>query len=342
VRSVTFQAPGEVAVLDKPEPELTSPDEAIIRVVATGVCGSDLHLYRGRYPLEQGFTLGHEYVGEVLAVGDAVTSVQAGDRVAGGFHTACGVCWLCRRGQLHRCEQHRTFGHGATLGALEGTQAEQALVPYADRTLRRVPEGMSDDVALFAGDVMATAYHAALPVQPGDTVAILGLGPVGLCSVQTSIARGASLVFAIDTVEPRLELARQFGATPVHLTDQSPRDEIRAQTEGRGVNVAIEAVGDAKALDLAIRLAANTGTVSVIGAYGERVEVHLGLAWIKALTFRTGPANCLVHIDPVLEALAAGRLDPTPLVSRHMSLDDAAEAYEIFDRREALKIVLTP
>jgi threonine dehydrogenase-like Zn-dependent dehydrogenase len=342
MRAVTIQGPSIVEVTDKPEPELTTPDEAIIRVLATGVCGSDLHIYRGRVAVEQGFTLGHEYVGEVVAAGDGVGSVKVGDRVAGGFLTACGTCRLCRRGRMHKCEHGRTFGHGSTLGSLEGTQADMALVPHADVTLRRVPEGLSNDVALFGGDVMATAYHAAQAVTDGDAVAVLGLGPVGLCAVQCAFVQGAERVFAIDTVEDRLAIAEQFGAVPVHLTETSPRDEIRAGTDGMGVDVAIEAVGDLRALELAIRLAAVTGTISVIGVYSERAEVHLGLAWLKALDFRMGPANCLGHIDAVLDHLAAGRLDPTRLVSRHMSLEDAPEAYAAFDRREALKIVLTP
>ena len=242
---------------------------------------------------------------------------------------------------MHKCEHGRTFGHGSTLGALQGTQADYALIPHADRTLRRVPDALPDDVALFAGDVMATGWHAALPVAAGDTVVVLGLGPVGLSAVQAALVRGAGRVIAIDTVGDRLALAERFGAVPVHLTEQSPRDGARA-TDGHGAAVAIDAVGDVRALELAIRLTANTGTVSVIGAYAERAELHLGLAWLKSLTFVTGPANCLGHIDTVLEHLVAGRLDPRALVTHHLALDEVVEAYRDYDRHEALKIVLRP
>src|SRR6476619_6596633 len=156
-------------------------DGAVGRIEATGVCGSDLHIYHGRVAIEPGFTIGHEYVGTVVAAGDAVSSVAVGDRVLGCFQVACAICRACRAGNYHKCERSRTFGHGAALGGLQGTQAEQALVPHANLTLRRVPERMASDVALFAGDVMGTGYHAALPVRPGDSVAVLGLGPVGLC-----------------------------------------------------------------------------------------------------------------------------------------------------------------
>src|SRR3954470_9914631 len=234
MHAVAFQAPYEVAVVEKPDPELQAPDDAIVRIRATGVCGSDLHIFHGRVQIEPGFTIGHEYVGEVVAAGDGVTGVAVGDRVLGCFQVACGTCWFCRRGHFHKCDGSRTFGHGATLGALQGTQAELALVPHANLTLRRVPEGLSDEVALFAGDVMGTAYHATQAVRPGDSVAVLGLGPVGLSAVQTALVAGAAHVVAVDSVEARLEVARQFGATAVHLTEQSPRDEVRALTRGGG------------------------------------------------------------------------------------------------------------
>src|SRR3954463_2877788 len=342
MRAVTFQAPFEVRVDEKPEPELQAPDDAIVRIEATGVCGSDLHIFHGRVQIEPGFTIGHEYVGEVVAVGDGVTGVGVGDRVLGCFQVACGTCFFCRRGHYHKCDSGRTFGHGKTLGSLQGAQAEQVLVPHANLTLRRVPDGLSDEVALFAGDVMGTAYHATTAVRPGDNVAVLGLGPVGLSAVQTAIAAGASHVVAVDSVDARLKVARQFGATPVHLTEQDPRAEVRKLTDGRGVDVAVEAVGDPRALESAIRLTSKAGTVAVIGVYAERCEVHMGLAWIKSLTMETGQANVIGHLDAVLSLLASGRVDPGPLVTHHMPLADAPEAYALYDRREALKIVLTP
>jgi 2-desacetyl-2-hydroxyethyl bacteriochlorophyllide A dehydrogenase len=344
MRAVTFQAPGEVRVEDVAEPELLEPTDAIVRIQASGVCGSDLHIYHGRVKIEPGFTIGHEYVGTVTAVGEEVREVSVGDRVLGCFQTACGHCFFCRRGLFHKCDASRTFGHGATLGSLQGTQAEQALVPSADLVLRKVPEGMSDDVALFAGDVMGTGYHAAAEcgLQPGDTAAVLGLGPVGLCAVQAAFAMGAAHVIAVDTVPERLKMAESFGAEPVHLTEQDPRAAARAATEGRGVDACIDAVGDPRALELAIRLTRKCGTVQAIGVYAERCEVHMGLFWIKAMNMRSGHANVIGHVDHVLELMASGRLDPGPLVTHHMSLEQAPEAYALYDRREALKIVLQP
>ena len=344
MRAVTFQAPGEVRVEERPEPELLAQDDAIIKVEATGVCGSDLHIYHGRVQIEPGFTIGHEFVGTVLQAGEGVTRVAPGDRVCGTFQTACGTCFFCMRGAFHKCDDSRTFGHGRVLGSLQGTQAERALIPHANMTLRKVPDGVGDDVALFAGDVMGTGYHAAeqSELQPGDSLAVLGLGPVGLCAVQVAVAAGAAPVLAIDSVEQRLELARSFGAVPVHLTEDNPRDVVKATTEGRGVDAAIDAVGHPDALDLAIRLTRKAGVVVAIGVYAEPCEVHMGLVWIKALTLKSGHANVIGHLDHVLGMLASGKLDPTPLVTHHMSLDDAAEAYALYDRREAMKIVLSP
>src|SRR4249919_296754 len=212
MRAVTFQAPGEV------------------RVEASGICGSDLHIFHGRVPVEPGFTIGLEFVGTVLAAGPDVERVAVGDRVLGCFHTACATCVACLRGDYHRCDRGQTFGHGSKLGDLQGAQAELLLVPRANLTLRRVPEGMADEVALFAGDVMGTGYHAVAHagMQSGDTAAVLGLGPVGLCAVQAALAGGAVEVFAIDTVAERLAMAESFGATPLHLTEQEPKKVVRA------------------------------------------------------------------------------------------------------------------
>lgn len=344
MRAVTFQGPNDVRVQDVPEPELSHPADAIVRIEATGVCGSDLHIYHGRVKIEPGFVIGHEYVGTVLAVGEDVHGVAVGDRVLGCFQTACGRCFFCRRGWFHKCDSSRTFGHGATLGALQGTQAEQALVPSADLVLRKVPEGMSDEVALFAGDVMGTGYHAVADsgMQAGDCVAVLGLGPVGLCAVQAARACGAAHVIAIDSVAERLQVARSFGAQAVHLTEEDPRAAVRAASDGRGVDVCIDAVGHPSALDLAVRLTRKCGTVQAVGVYAERIELHMGLVWIKSLGVRCGHANVIGHVDRVLAMMSARLLDPSALVTHHMPLEQAPEAYALYDRREALKIVLTP
>jgi 2-desacetyl-2-hydroxyethyl bacteriochlorophyllide A dehydrogenase len=344
MRAVTFQAPGEVRVDERPEPELEAATDAVVRVEATGVCGSDLHIYHGRVGVEPGFTIGHEFVGEVIAAGDGVSEVAVGDKVLGCYCTACGRCFFCRRGAFHKCDAGRVFGHGRVLGSLQGAQADQVLVPNANLTLRRVPDGMSSDAALFAGDVMGTGFHAidSAGLEPGDTAVVLGLGPVGLCAVQAARAAGAAQVLAVDSVPERLEMARSFGAQAVHLSEDDPRDAVKRATEGRGADVVVDAVGHPDAFDMACRMARKAGSVSATGVYAERMEVHMGVIWIKALEIHTGHANVIGHVDRVLAMMSGGVLDPAPLVTHHMSLDEAPDAYAAYDRREALKIVMTP
>jgi threonine dehydrogenase-like Zn-dependent dehydrogenase len=344
VQAVTFQAPGEVRVEERPDPQPAAPDEAVVRVTAAGVCGSDLHIFHGRHPVEPGFTLGHEFTGEVEAAGEAVRRVNPGDRVTGSFVTACGECFFCGRGLYHHCVEQRIFGHGKISGDLQGAQAERVLVPRADMTLRALPEGLSDEVALFAGDVMNTGVFAvrSTGLEPGESMVVLGLGPVGLCAVQAARHAGAGLVMAVDSVPERLEMAARFGATPVHLVEQDPRAEIKAHTEGRGTDVGIEAVGTPEALDLAVRLTRRAGRLALVGVHNKPCEVHMGLLWNKSLTVTTGLANVLANFDDVLGSIAAGELDPAPLIDRRMPLAEAPAAYDAYDRREALKIVLTP
>jgi len=344
MKAVVLHAPGEVRVEERPEPVPSAAEDAIVGVEATGVCGSDLHILHGRVPVDPGFTLGHEFVGTVLAAGEGVRTVAEGDRVLGCFCTACGDCFFCARGDFHKCDDGKVFGHGKTLGSLQGAQADQVLVPHADLTLRRVPDAMSSDAALFAGDVMGTGYHAiwAAGLEPGATAAILGLGPVGLCAVQAARARGAGRVIAIDSVEDRLKMAASFGATPLHLTEEDVRGSVKRLTDGRGADLTVDAVGHPEAFDLACRLTRKAGTVSVVGVYAERMEVHMAMVWLKSLTVHTGHANVIAHVDAVLDLMKEGKLDPRPLVTHHMNLEDAPEAYAVYDRREALKIVMAP
>jgi alcohol dehydrogenase len=339
--AVTFQEPGRVEVEDRPDPELLASDDAIVRIEASGICGSDLHIYHGRVQVEPGFTIGHEFVGTVEAAGPSVTNVSVGDRVLGCFHTACGTCFFCRKGLFVKCDDARVYGHGSGLGNLQGSQAERVLVPHANLGVRRVPEGMSDASALFAGDVMGTGYHAvvAAGIQAGDTVAVVGLGPVGLCAVIAAQVAGAAEVIAVDPVADRGAMAEQLGAT---YAPDDPRGAVQEATGGRGVDIAIDAVGHPDALETAIRLTRKGGTVSVIGVYAERQQVHMGLVWIKNLTLVTGQANVIKHLDPVLELMKANRIDIGPLVSREMPLTEAPDAYAAYAERSALKIVLRP
>ena len=344
MRAVVFQGPGHVEVVERPNPEVIRDDDALIRVRASGICGSDLHIYHGRVSSEPGFILGHEYVGEVLTAGDAVDSVAIGDRVVGAFATACGTCRHCRMGLHQHCHESRVFGLGSSGGSLQGTQADLALVPRANLTLRRVPDGLSDGAALLAGDVMSTGYHAivAAGLRPGETCAVIGLGPVGLCATMAARLAGAAAVIAIDTVESRLAAARTLGAISVHAREEDVAARVRAETEGCGAHVAVEAVGSTRALETACQVARKAGTISIIGIHTEPTAIHMGLIFVNGLRIVAGLANVVAHIDPVISLMSAGHLDPNPLLTCHMPLADAADAYEAFDRHLELKILLRP
>ena len=211
MKAVTFQGPGRILVESVGDPSILEPGDAIVRVTMSAICGSDLHLYRGRMTgVEPGIVIGHEYVGVVEQVGRQVRDLRPGDRVVGSFHTACGYCWFCRRGLFSQCQQGALFGFGRRFGDLPGTQADYARVPHADFTLHKVPADIGDERAVFIGDVLATAYFAVhrAEVRVGDAVGVVGCGPVGLLAVMCAQASGASRVIAVDVLDSRLDVAR--------------------------------------------------------------------------------------------------------------------------------------
>ena len=346
MRAVVFEGVGKVAVVDVPDPAIVEPGDAIVRVTCAGICGSDLHLLHGKAPLEPGDPLGHEAVGVVEAVGPAVTRVAVGQRVAVAFNVACGHCWFCGRGESGLCEDGAIFGYGVFGGALPGAQAERLRVPSADVNLLAVPDGVTDEAALFVGDVLTTGFYGASLADPSadDVVAVLGCGPVGICTILGLRALGAGSVFAVDREPDRLALAEGAGATPVHLDERNPVTVLAEATGGRGADAVIDAVGHPSAFEGAIDVVRRGGTVVVIGVYSsEMTSLQLGASWSRALSFRfAGLTPVLAWWERVMAALEGGDVDPTPIVSHRAPLEDAADAYARFDRREATKAVLLP
>jgi alcohol dehydrogenase len=346
VRAVVFQAPERVAIADVPGPTIQRPDDAIVRVTRAGICGSDLHFFHLKAPIDPGEVLGHEAVGIVESLGPAVRSFREGDRVVVAFHIACGACWFCRHGETSLCEDFRNLGAGAFSGGLAGTQAERVRVPVADVNLLSIPEGVDDERALFVGDVLTTGLYAASLAAPAsaETVAVVGVGPVGYCTIQALAATSGARIVAIDREPARLALAQSAGATVVDATARNPEMALAAMTEDRGADVVVEAVGHPSAFRSASEIVRRGGRVVVVGMYaGEVVDVPLGVYWARALTLRfTGV--CPVHAwwQDAMKLLVDGLVDPLPVVSHRMSLDDAPSAYELFDRHEATKVLLLP
>jgi threonine dehydrogenase-like Zn-dependent dehydrogenase len=346
VRAVVFVDAGAVRVAEVPDPEPDEPTDAVVRVTRTAICGSDLHFFHLKAPVAPGDVMGHEAVGVVEAVGAGVSLVAPGDRVVVSFTIACGACWFCDRGQTQLCERSAILGAGTFGGDLPGAQAERVRVPWADVNLLPVPDDVDDERALFVGDILTTAWYAAsvADARTDDVVAVIGAGPVGILCVQALRARGVERVIALDREPERLVLAGAAGASTVDVGTRNPQTALDELTDGRGADVALDAVGHPDAFDSALRIVRRGGRVVVVGMYaGETVPLQLGVAWARALDLRFA-GICPVHAwwrDAMAE-VQAGRMDPLPLVSHRLSLDEAALGYELFDRREALKVLLAP
>ena len=334
----------DVRVEEVPEPVLAEPGDAIVKVAKTAICGSDLHFYRGLLPgLFEGATVGHEFVGTVVATGGDVGRFAEGDEVVGSFQIACGTCDACRAGRFNHCDDLGVLGYGVFVGDLGGAQAEYVRIPHADVNLMKIPAGLDPERALFTGDILTTAWYAAgiTPVTEGDDVVVVGAGPVGLFSVMAARAMGAGRVIAVDMVPARLALTETLGAVGVNSNERSPTVAVE-ETFGRMADVVIETVGLPPALLTATECVRAGGTVSVIGVHNEfEHPLPLGTLFRNSVTLRFGgPCNVQGWWERALDAVLTGVADPTVIISHRMPLEDAAEGYRLFDAKAATKVVL--
>jgi 2-desacetyl-2-hydroxyethyl bacteriochlorophyllide A dehydrogenase len=346
MRAAVLRKPYEIVVDEVPRPEITDPSEVLVRVDRTAICGTDLHPYEGRIDLEEDLVPGHEFIGTVQEAGSAVNLVEEGDRVVASCVVSCGHCYNCRRSRPGQCMGTRIFGLGLAFGGLSGAQAEYVVVPNADLTLRKLPESGAgnDEDKLFVGDIMATGYEAVRKViQPGDTVAVVGAGPVGLCAAMSANVLGASQVVLVDKVTSRLQEAQTLGAATVNADTDDPVEYVQDLTEWRGADVVVDAVGHPSALNSACALVRSGGALSIPGVYlEESIELPFGDLYLKGVTIHQGVANITNYMDETLALIAAGKLDPSRFVSHRMPLTEATEAYRMFEAHEATKIVLDP
>lgn len=347
MRALVFKDFGSVGVEDVPKPKLEEPGDALVRVTMSAICGSDLHVLHGRIPgMTSGGVLGHEFVGVVEQVSPEVTRFHEGDRVVGSFLIPCGQCWFCGRGLFSRCPDQRVFGYGSFFGDVAGAQAEYVRVPKADLTLHALHSHLTDEHALFVGDIFTTGYDCAVEAQirQGDTVAVVGCGPVGLMAILAARSFGPEKIYAIDTVSQRLEMAQTFGAIPVDGTAVHAPSHIQDVTGGRGADEVLECVGTVPALLDAIDIVRPGGRISVIGAHSDPdLPFALNLTFVRAVDLKfCGTANIPGRWDEALEMIDSGRAHPDEIISHRMKLDDAARGYALFESREAMKVVLTP
>lgn len=343
VRAAMLPAVKQVAVGEVPDPTLQEADDAIVRVTLSAICGSDLHAYNGYFgEFGPNYPIGHECVGTVAAVGAGVRRILPGMRVSASFYVACGFCPACRRGHFSQCQAVKLFGFGPRFGNLPGTQAEYVRVPHADINLLPLPDEVTDVQGLFLGDALTTAAFGVrrANVGPGMTVAVVGLGPVGLLAIMVAFSAGAARVVGLDLVPERLRAAEAEGAIAV-LADATAAKTARRQAGGREFDAVIEAVGQPESLRLAFELAGGFATVSSLGVFVDAaVPVFLARGFAKDTTLRVGMANIQAEWHWVKELVATGRLHPERLVSHTLPLAEAPRAYQLFAQRQATKVVL--
>jgi threonine dehydrogenase-like Zn-dependent dehydrogenase len=343
VKAVVLRAPGDVGVDEVADPRIQQPGDAIVRVRATAICGADLFPFHGMTPgFEPGTILGHEFAGEVVEVGPGVTVLQPGMRVVNASMISDGTCPSCLAGRVTQCEGRSLFGYSGVYPRLDGGQAELVRVPKAERALRPLPDEVSDEAATFLADILPTGHGAVVRggVHGGDTVAVVGCGPVGLMAVLCAVPLAARLI-AVDSVRARRELAARLGAEAIE--PERAADAVAEATAGLGADVVIEAAGSPGGLDASLRLARGRGTVSVVGAHFEPdYPLDNALMFERELTLRFSIGDPTADAGLLLDKLARGELDPRAVVTHRLPLADAAEAYRLFDSREATKVVMTP
>ncbi|GAA1421665.1 zinc-dependent alcohol dehydrogenase family protein [Streptomyces thermospinosisporus] len=343
MKGYVFHGPGQSAWEEVPDPDIKEPTDAIVRVDAVTICGTDLHILKGDVPeVQPGTVLGHEAVGEIVETGGDVRSVRPGDRVLVSCITACGRCRFCREAMYGQCRG----GGGWILGHLiNGTQAEYVRVPYADLSVHALPGAVANEDAVLLADIFPTAYEVGVlngKVRPGDTVVVVGAGPVGLAAVATAHLFSPERVIAVDLAPTRLQAARDLGAEAVVDAGEGPEQLVEDLTDGLGADVVVEAVGVPATFELCTRMVRPGGRVANVGVHGAPATLHLESLWIKNVTVTTGLVD--THSTPtLLRMLAAGRLPTGPLVTHTFPLDHMQEAYDVFGNAAetgALKVVL--
>lgn len=374
MKAVVFHDVGDIRLDEVPEPAIQSPTDAIIRITASAICGTDLHFIRGTVGgMTKGTILGHEAVGIVEALGSDVRNLSIGDRVVVPSTIACGNCAYCRAGYYAQCDDANPngkeagtsfYGGPAITGPFQGLQAELARIPFANVGLVKLPSEISDDQAILLSDIFPTGYFGAelAEVGSGDTVAVFGCGPVGQFAIASAKLLGASRVFAIDRFDDRLRMARQQGAEVINFDDEDPVEALKRLTAGIGVDRAIDAVGvdaecpahghqhpprdtdqawqpgnaPSQALQWAVESLAKAGTLGIIGVYPQEArQFPIGLAMNKNLTLNMGNCNHRRYIPNLIEMVQAGRIDPAKILTQIKPMNDAIAAFKAFDRRDS-------
>jgi alcohol dehydrogenase len=343
MQAFVYHGPGKKALEKRSKPVIQAPTDAIVKMTKTTICGTDLHILKGDVPTCQpGRILGHEGIGVVDTAGPAVTAFKAGDRVLISCISACGKCAYCRKLMYSHC----TTGGWILGNTIDGTQAEFVRIPYADTSLYPMPEGADEEALVMLSDILPTGFECGVlngKVQPGNTVAIVGSGPIGLAALLTAQFYSPAEIIMVDLDNNRLEVARRFGATAVvNSTDGNAVDTIMKMTGGRGVDTAIEAVGVPATFELCERIVAPGGVIANIGVHGTKVDLHLENLWDRNITITTRLVDT-VSTPMLLNSLRSNKIDPKLLITHRFKLDHILEAYETFGHAadtRAIKVII--
>jgi alcohol dehydrogenase len=344
MKALTYLGPGKKEVMEKPKPKIEKETDVIVKITKTTICGTDLHILKGDVPtVEEGRILGHEGVGVVEEVGSAVKNFKKGDRVLISCITSCGKCENCKKGLYAHCEDG-----GWILGHLiDGTQAEYVRIPYADTSLYPIPEGADEEALVMLSDILPTGFEIGVlngKVQPGQTIAIIGAGPVGMAALLTAQFYSPAEIIMVDLDDNRLEVAQKFGATQVvNSGDGKAIEKIMELTDGKGVDVAMEAVGIPATFDICQEIIKPGGRIANVGVHGKSVEFHIEKLWIRNITLTTGLVNT-TSTPMLLKTVEAKKLHPEQLITHRFAFSDIMNAYEVFgnaSKEKALKVIIS-
>lgn len=344
MKAVTFHGAFDVRVSDVEEPTLQDPKDVILKITSTSICGSDLHAYDGRMPMPgTGWVIGHEYLGEVVDVGSEVKNLKPGDRAVGSFVSSCGECYYCKNGWPSVCVEAKAFG----FLAMPGAQAEYLRVPNGHYTLEKVPDGLPDEKAIFVGDIFSTGYFCADrgEIKPGDVVAVVGSGPVGLFAQMSALQFEPKVVLAIDSLPERLAMSERIGAVPVDMSKQDPVAAVREHSEGRGADVVLECVGIEPSLKSCFQYVRPAGTISAVGMYTEpEFPFPMFQAFLRDISFKIGMCPVKRYMSKLLGMIQEGKVDPSIIITHTLPLSDAPKGYDIFHKRTdgCIKVLLKP
>jgi alcohol dehydrogenase len=344
MKSLVYHGPGKRIWEEKEKPTLKDPSDAIVKITATTICGTDLHILKGDVPeVPDGLTLGHEGVGIVTEVGTGVINFSTGDRVLISCISSCGKCDACKKGMCSHCE----IG-GWILGhTIDGTQAEYVRIPYADTSLYHIPKDVDEEALVLLSDIFPTGFECGVlngQIKPGDKVAIVGAGPIGLATLLTAQFYSPSEIIMIDVDKNRLDVAKKFGATKaIYSSNGNAIDEVMHLTHGKGVDVAIEAVGIPSTFNICQSIVAPGGHVANVGVHGKSVELKLQKLWADNVTITTRLVDAITT-SMLLKVVESGKLQPQKLITHHFKLREMTKAYDTFanaTREKALKVILT-